>query len=68
MERKGADQKSWTAGAGYLFPVNGTNARMAMQYKIVAASQTNTVTSMAPNPDTKSSSVGIFAAFKGSGP
>lgn len=67
MERKGGDQTSWTAGSGYVFAASATNARMAMQYKVVSASQTSTMTSMTPNPDTGSSSVGIFAAFKSSG-
>ncbi|HET9177359.1 MAG TPA: putative Ig domain-containing protein [Terriglobia bacterium] len=67
MERKGANQTSWTAGSGYVFAANAFNARMAIQYKIVSASQTNTMTSMTPNPDSGSSSIGIFAAFKSSG-
>jgi hypothetical protein len=68
MERKGANQTSWAAGSGYLFAANAFNVRMAMQYKIVSASQTNTTTSMTPNPDSASSSVGIFAAFKSVSP
>ncbi len=64
MERKGANQTGWTAGSGYTMPANAANARMAIQYAVVSTTQNNTTTSMTPIPDTSSSSVGIFAAFK----
>ncbi|HEV2245377.1 MAG TPA: Ig domain-containing protein, partial [Terriglobia bacterium] len=63
MQGKGANQTSWAAGPGYLFPANAANARVAIQYKIVSTTQTNTTTSMTPSPDT-GSSASVFAAFK----
>ena len=66
MEGKGADQTSWTAGSGYTIPANAANARMAIQFKVVSTTQSNTTTFMTPNPDTNGSSGGVFAAFMGS--
>jgi len=58
----GANQTSWTAGAGFAIPTNGSNTRSGMEYQIVAApfSGTTTITD-APGG---ASLVGVFAGFK----
>ncbi len=58
----GADQTTWTVGAGYTFPANATGNRQAMQYQIVSATQSAVTTSMTWGATTKSAS--FFAAFK----
>ena len=63
------NETGWTAGAGYTIPnnnlavgANGSNVRMAMQYKVVSSIQSSATTSMTyPNAAWNGN---IFAAFK----
>ena len=65
----GGNETGWTAGPGYAIPNNklmvgasGSNARMAMQFAVVSAAQTNAMTSMSYLNSAWNGN--IFAAFK----
>src|SRR5260370_681993 len=65
--RSQSNETTWTAGSGYTIPANGSNTRQGMQYGIVSSTQSGVTTSMSWNSGAPGA-IGIFAAFKASGP